>query len=337
MERTTRSVALAIALSCFIAMAGCASNPARFEIGVIGDAPYSARDEAKFPAVISAMNENDLAFVVHVGDLQADPNGYRDGSEPCTDQTLENRKALLDSSRHPLILTPGDNDWTDCHEAKPSIDPLSRLAAVRKTFFSNDRTLGRRSFPVARQGSDPSFSKFTENARWVHGDVVFVTLHMVGSNNNLGRAPEADAEFFERDAANTAWMKQAFEVAVRGGHKGVMIFTQANPYIEDRWPPFYRTVMRMAPTPAGPAGFRTFLAALERETLAFKLPVALVHGDTHFFRIDKSLLAAGTCRLVENLTRVETFGSPYVHWVRVIVEPATPGVFTFRPELVSDR
>ena len=337
MDSTGRPVALAIALSCIIGLTGCTSNPARFEIGVIGDAPYTAREEAKFPVVISAMNESDLAFVVHVGDLQADPRIYLNGSEPCTDQTLANRKALFDSSRHPLILTPGDNDWTDCHYTKPSTDPLARLEAIRKMFFSNDRTLGQQSFSVARQGSDPSFSKFVENARWVYGDIVFVTLHMVGSNNNLGRTPDADAEFSERDAANTAWMKQAFVVAARGQHKGVMIFTQANPYIEDRWPPIYRPIMRMAPVPPEPSGYRTFLSALEREAVAFKLPVALIHGDTHFFRIDKPLLALGTYRLVENLTRVETFGSPYVHWVRVIVEPTTPAVFTFRPELDSDR
>lgn len=321
-----------MAVGCLVLAAGCAST--RFEVGIVGDAPYSAGEEKKFPRVVDAMNDSDLSFIVHIGDLQADPRNHRDGSEPCTDQTLANRWQLLNAFRHPVIVTPGDNDWADCHFTKPSTDPLSRLAAFRRMFFPDERTLGQRTFSVVRQGSQPPFAKFVENARWVHGDVVFVTLHTVGFNNNLGRAPDADAEFAERDAANTAWMNEAFDVAERGRHKAVMILTQANPYLEDRWPQGYRNVMKMAPVPATPSGFRAFLATLERRAVAFKLPVALIHGDTHFFRIDKPFLQEGTFGLVENFTRVETFGSPYLHWVRVIVDPATPGVFTFRPELV---
>jgi hypothetical protein len=34
------------------------------------------------------------------------------------------------------------------------------------------------------------------------------------------------------------------------------------------------------------------LAALRDETIAFRRPVAAVHGDSHYFRIDKPLLDA---------------------------------------------
>ncbi len=327
----------ALILACTALVCGCATHGGRFEIGLIGDAPYTAVEEAKFPRLIQAMNGSELAFVVHVGDLQADPRGYRNGSQPCTDQTLANRKNLLEASRHPLILTPGDNDWTDCNFTKPAIDPVVRLEAVRDTFFSGDRTLGQRSIAVVRQSSDPSYGKFRENLRWVHGGIMFVTLHMVGSNNNLGRTPEADAEYIERNAANLAWMKRAFELAKRDQLKAVMILTQANPYFEDRWPAFYTRLLRVAPPAQQPSGFREFLAALESEVVAYGRPVALVHGDTHYFRIDKPLFALDGGRMIENLTRVETFGSPYVHWVRVVVDPADPRVFTFTPEMVSDR
>jgi hypothetical protein len=33
---------------------------------------------------------------------------------PCTDEAFAQRKALFHTSTHPFILTPGDNDWTDC-------------------------------------------------------------------------------------------------------------------------------------------------------------------------------------------------------------------------------
>tara|TARA_R110002096_G_scaffold358509_1_gene551581 strand:- start:336 stop:539 length:204 start_codon:yes stop_codon:yes gene_type:complete len=64
--------------------------------------------------------------------------------------------------------------------------------------------------------------------------------------------------------------------------------------------------------------------------------VVLAVGDTHIFRVDKPLYRAdGT--LVENFTRVETFGHPNVHWVRVRVDPSERSLFTFRQELVPEN
>ena len=74
---------------------------------------------------------------------------------------------------------------------------------------------------------------------------------------------------------------------------------------------------------------------IERETLDFKGPVVLVHGDSHYFRIDKPLVGSRTRRRIENFTRVETFGDPDAHWVRVTANPRDPDVFTFQPEIVK--
>jgi hypothetical protein len=41
--------------------------------------------------------------------------------------------------------------------------------------------------------------------------------------------------------------------------------------------------------------------------VAFRRPVAYVHGDSHYMRVDKPFLDARGRRL-ENFTRVETFG-----------------------------
>ena len=38
---------------------------------------------------------------------------------------------------------------------------------------------------------------------------------------------------------------------------------------------------------------------------------------------------------LENFTRVETFGTPYHHWVHVTVDANDPNVFTFRPRIVA--
>ena len=56
-----------------------------------------------------------------------------------------------------------------------------------------------------------------------------------------------------------------------------------------------------------PDGFHDFLAALRAQVIAFGKPVAYVHGDSHYFRVDKPLLDS-TGKRVTNFTRVETFG-----------------------------
>jgi hypothetical protein len=91
---------------------------------------------------------------------------------------------------------------------------------------------------VTRQSEDTRYVKFRENVRWTYGGVMFVTLHVIGSNNNQGRTPEMDADYAERNAANLAWMRQAFDVAKRNGSKAVMIIAQANPRFENTWPSY---------------------------------------------------------------------------------------------------
>src|SRR6267154_5819300 len=56
-----------------------------------------------------------------------------------------------------------------------------------------------------------------------------------------------------------------------------------------------------------PDGFHDFLVALRQEVIAFGKPVAYVHGDSHYFRIDKPFLDSKGQRIA-NFTRVETFG-----------------------------
>ena len=71
-------------------------------------------------------------------------------------------------------------------------------------FFRAGQSLGKHPIALTNQAQEqPAFSDYIENQRWIHNDVLFVTLHIVGSNNNFeARDPRATQEFFERDAAN---------------------------------------------------------------------------------------------------------------------------------------
>ena len=212
-----------------------------FAFALIGDMPYDARHEEEFANVVQSINAADLAFVVHDGDFWWDGAQWTEeagGAPPCSDEAFQSRLRLAQSFTHPFVFVPGDNEWTDCHRAKlRTYDPLERLAKLRRMFFQGNRSLGRHTMPLIRQSKDTRYAKFRENARWTYGDVVFVTLHVVGSNNNLGRTPAMDAEYVERTAVDLAWMRTAFELARRSGSKAVMIIAQANPRFETAWPP----------------------------------------------------------------------------------------------------
>ena len=270
-----------------------------FEFALIGDAPYTAAQREKVNVLIQEMNRERLAFVVHDGD-------FKSGSTLCDDATFNDRLQIFQTSAHPFVYVPGDNEWTDCHRASNGgYDPLERLSKLREIFFAGDRSLGRRTLKLARQSDVPRYALFRENLRWAYGDVVFVGLNVPGSNNNLGRTPAMDAEYRDRNAANLVWMQEAFDFARQQGAKGIMLVIQANPGFE------------LAPTHGNRTGYNDFLAALQSETLAFGRPVVLVHGDSHYFRIDKPMVDAVSQSRVDNFTRVETFGNPDVQWVRV--------------------
>ena len=89
--------------------------------------------------------------------------------------------------------------------------------------------------------------------------------------------------------------------------------------------------------PATPLGFEDYLRTLAEEMETYGKPVAYLHGDTHLFRIDKPLYSRKTNRAFENFTRVETFGWPNSHWVRITVDPADPQLFRFKAEIVREN
>src|SRR5919108_2277392 len=185
-----------------------------FSFALIGDMPYGAEGERTFPNVLADINaDRTLAFVAHDGDI-------KNGSSLCSNEMFANRLELFNAFVHPLIYIPGDNEWTDCHRANNgAYDPLERLAYLRQIFFPSDESLGVRTLTLDRQSSDPQYAAYRENVRWAVKNVMFAGLHVVGSNNNRGRTPAADAEYAERNAATIAWLRSTFAVARETGHK----------------------------------------------------------------------------------------------------------------------
>lgn len=301
-----RGAAAAVVL--WAALCGAAGG-AEFAFGALGDLPYTREEEERFPDLIAEMNREKLAFVVHVGD-------FKSAWSACTDELFLERRAWFDLSSHPLVYVPGDNEWTDC--ARPIVgarDPLERLAKLREIFYREARSLGRHTFALERQ-SDVTLGAhdYPEHARWEYGGVLFVTLNAPGPDNHARRAPE---EYARRLAAILHWLEEAFRRARSRSLRAVVVMMQANP-----WNPA---------TGRPRLGFTELVAALAEHVRGFPGQVLLVHGDTHRYRVDRPLRAAGGEPLA-NFTRVEVFGSPEVNWVRIRVREHAGGIhFTITP------
>jgi len=301
-----RGALLAVVAAMLLAAWPARAAAERFEFALIGDLPYNAIELALFRDMLASLDGMDLVFVVHDGDLKS-------AGSPCTDEFLESRRALLDRSAHPLVYLFGDNEWTDCHrKSAGGFDPLDRLARLRALFAQGNASLGKRRLTLERQGAATP-----ENVRWSHGGVRFIGLHVVGSNNNRGRTKEMDREYDSRTAANLAWLRGSFALAREEGAAGVVVLFQGDPRFE------------LAPGSPRRLGFDDTIVALEAEVVAFDRPTALVHGDTHRFRIDRPLRDSRSGRTIERFTRVVTFGSPHVRWVRGTVDQADPALFRF--------
>ena len=314
-------------LGCRVSEKALAEGP--FEFALMGDNPYVPGDVPKFETLIKEVNQStDLAWVLHVGDIR----GIR-GSDTvgCSDEVFRARFDLFQRFQAPFIFTPGDNDWLDCRlPAAGGYDEYERLKYLRGLFFpSPGLTTGGHPMQVATQSREAGFEEFVENAMWIRGGVVFSTVHLVGLTQPT-KDPAADSR--RMDAA-LSWIAKTFQRARESNSRGVFVATQADPWIVSGLPILIR---RTCPDCLQPrAGLERLYPVLEKESLAFSRPVVLAVGDTHVFRMDKPLYSPGTGLLVENFTRIEPFGYPYVHWVRVRVDTQGDRVFSFQEQIVE--
>lgn len=304
-----------------------AKGKGAFSFALIGDTPYKVapgQDYPPFDNLVKAINEDEkVKWVMHAGDIKS-------GSTFCSDALFEDRLQRYNQFDKPFILTPGDNGWTDCHRVKAGeYQPLERLAKFREIFYSQPGyTLGGERMEVETQATVSGFEEFPENMRWTEQGVVFASLHVVGSQNGLRafdpassavRTDADDDEVARRNRAVLAWMDETFAVAMKEGAPGVLLMMQANPGLERK--------------PGNHDGFEEILTALEAHVKAYGKPVVLAHGDSHYFREDKPTLISG--EYLPNFTRVETFGSSKVHWIKVMVDPRSENVFNVEQKIIE--
>ncbi|WP_248763920.1 hypothetical protein [Pseudarthrobacter sp. SSS035] len=297
--KTTTAAAAVLALGLLAAQPAIAANNTSdsqaFTFGVIGDIPYGDAEIAKFPSRVQDINaDSALKFVTHVGDI-------KNGSSVCSDEYFANIRSQFDTFEHPLVFTPGDNEWVDCHRTNNgAYNPLERLDRLREVFFDEPgKTLGA-TMPVKTQEK----LGLPENVRFTQNRVAFSVVNVQGSNNSLlpwsglgetTPTPEQLAEVEHRTDAVLGQIRDTFTDAERRNDRAVVLMTQA-----DMFDP--SLLAAATANPETVSGFREIVAAIIEETNRFDRPVYLINGDSHVFAENQPL--------AEGSPWLEVYGQP---------------------------
>jgi len=323
-------------------------------VAVYGDSPYgtdpldTSQTDATAAFIASINADPKVDLVLHVGDIHS-------GKQYCTeayDRTIYDLWTLF---RDPLIYTPGDNEWSDCHktaegggaynqntqqidyvrDANGNLvdyaggDPIANLELIRSIFFSTPGySLGGRKKRVVTQAlafdpAYPSDANYVENVVWEQSKVLFVTLNLPGGSNNdadiwYGAPNATDAQLQEaadRTGAGLRWLDAAFARAAADGVTALVIQTQA-----DMWDPEKGA--------AHQANYEPIVGSLASHTLAFGKPVLMFNGDSHVFRSDNPLSSSDPLSFmhpgydVPNFHRIVVHGSTLpLGWLRLTIDP----------------
>jgi hypothetical protein len=320
-------VALGIVPAIMPAMAGAAPGPVSAESGtrsfttaVYGDAPYGATKDdtsqtAATPAFIDNVNADlDVSTVIHVGDIHS-------GKQFCTEGYDRTIAGLWSHYADPVVYTPGDNEWADCHKAAEGGgtyntatgqvdhvlvngeladyaggDPVDNLGLIRSLFFPTPGgTLGSGTLHTISQATafdpaHPEDAQFVENVMWKQKGLVFVTIDVPGGSNNdtdpWYGAPLTQRQIDERTqrtAADLRWLDQAFSWASDVDAQGVVVASQA-----DMWDLDGKTSAHLT-------NYEPLVGSLAAHTTAFGKPVLLFEGDSHVYRSDNPLQQGAPC------------------------------------------
>jgi hypothetical protein len=370
MRKLMMMSAVAVAASLASVVSAASDGPhghTASTLAVYGDAPYGTTptDSTQFdlmPGFIAAINADaEVDLVLHVGDIHS-------GKQFCTEAYDRSIFQLFSAFKKPLVYTPGDNEWSDCHKVAQGGgtynkttgqidfvvdaagspvdyakgDPVANLELVRSIFFAQPvLTLGSEKRLVLTQGlafdrAHPTDSKFVENVIFLQSEVLFVTINLPGGSNNDSDvwygAPTASpaqlAEIETRTGADLRWLDTAFALAKVLRVKGVVIQAQADMWDAEKGA-------------AHQAGYEPFVKSVADHTVSFGKPVLMFNGDSHVYLSDNPFLGTDPVNYIHpgytvpNFHRIVVHGSTLpMEYLRVTVNPklnAAEGPNAFGP------
>jgi hypothetical protein len=182
--------------------------------------------------------------------------------------------------------------------------------------------LGKTPLRLESRSSD-LLAPNSSRTRAGRGRVSFVTIYVVGSSNGRrpcrGRAARHDEEVARRTQAAVDWLHDSFRAAIAADAAAVVVALHANP--------------SYAPSEADHAPYAPVQDALVELATRFGKPILVVHGDEHQYTLDRPFRDPVNGAPIPNLQRLETFGSPDIGWVDVVVDTTLAEPFRFEPNV----
>ena len=301
-----------------IVLSSCKPETPSISFVALGDAPYHTEGYPSLESLIKKVNTTKPSLIIHTGDTH--------GHYTCDNTTIDNLRRYMNDFVAPVLYTPGDNEWTDCGSTKVgTFDPLERLNYLRQTHFKDGKTLGTYPETVINQKKDG----YPENARLIKNNIGFITLHVVGSNNNFIQSDmKAMKEFFARNKANLAWLKESFVALKEADSIVVALHADMFERIDTSFLLIKSTTFKFLGNPLSPFGrtnrspFRDIGMALGKYSSEFKKPVLLLHGDSHIHEIYQPFK-----KNHPYLHAIEVYGHPHLAAIEIAVRPGSKQPF----------
>jgi len=146
----------------------------------MGDTPYAPEDHALLVAQLHNM-PSDALFAVHLGDIKT-------GASKCEEVVYYRAAEYLRTSRLPLFIVPGDNEWNDCSNPDEAWKFWTRYLMDFDRHWPNGLAVDRHA------ERDDLFAFF-------HRGVLFVGVNVVG-----GKVHDS-VEWAQRHALCAAWIE----------------------------------------------------------------------------------------------------------------------------------
>lgn len=266
--------------------------------------------EKRLKEAIGETDDKSTAFVV--------VTGIKGNAEPCSDKLYQQRHALINDGKQPMVVLPAGSDWTECRNSAGRSNAIERLNRVRELFYGEPTSLGARKLTLTRLSMSPRFRSYAENAHWLVGKVLYATVNLPANNNHYILEAGRNSEYEDRLVANRFWLNRLFAIARRDKLEAVVLFSEGDLKALSQ-PTGLRALLRRAvPDNDGFAETRRQVLAL-----AQKFPGKVLLVDT-------AALAKGVKPAIEwkeNVGHLST-GS---RALEVAVDPALKSLFKLEP------
>jgi hypothetical protein len=340
-KRTAIAVAALVFATAAIPSVSASAEPKApsgpLTLAIYGDSPYGNSAYApggvpantwqreKSPQFIDTINsDTSVSEVIQVGDIHS-------GKQFCTSAYDEDIASLWQSFQKPLVYSPGDNEWTDCHKATSVTvpgegggftdgtglhyigvsglttdttqcvdyqcgNPLANLNLIRSTFFAQPgQTLGSGTMSVVSQATAYD-ANHPADAQYVE-NVLWAQRDIVFVTINVPGGSNNDADPWYKAPLSQAQIDertQRTDADLRwiDAAFGLAADRNAKGVVITAQADMWDLDGK---APSHLTNYEPIISEIASKTKEFGRPVLMFNGDSHLYRSDNPMSQTAPC------------------------------------------